>query len=111
MGHTSWNCLAAVLLTLTAIEAAEYSTYIGEPYDYHVARILTDASGNTYVAGSRTFPIGGAAVDAISLNDVFVKKLDASGKTIVFATITGKGNDVAAGLALDGAGNIYVAGS
>lgn len=111
MGHTSWNCLAAVLLTLTAIEAAEYSTYIGEPYDYHVARILTDASGNTYVAGSRTFPIGGAAVDAISLNDVFVKKLDASGKTIVFATITGKGNDVAAGLALDGAGNIYMAGS
>ena len=67
MGHTSWNCLAAVLLTLTAIEAAEYSTYIGEPYDYHVARILTDASGNTSTATATvTVPKsqnGAAAID------------------------------------------------
>ena len=50
-------------------------------------------------------------MNPIALNDVFIKKLDASGKTILFSTLTGKGNDVAAGLALDAAGNIYVAGS
>jgi uncharacterized protein (TIGR03437 family) len=111
MGPTSWKCLAAALCSLAAIQAAEFTTYIGESYDYHVARILTDAAGNTYVAGSRTFNIGGSLVNAFQLNDVFLKKLDAAGKTVLFATLTGKGNDVATGLALDAAGNIYVAGS
>ena len=111
MGRISYRCLAATLCSLAALQAGEYTTYIGESYDYHVARILTDAGGNTYVAGSRTFHIGGSAVNAISLNDVFIKKLDSSGKTILFTTLTGKGNDSAAGLALDAAGNIYVAGS
>ena len=111
MGPTSWKCLAAALCSLAAVRAAEYSTYIGESYDYHVALILTDAAGNTYAAGSRTFNIGNTPVNPIALNDVFIKKLDASGKTVLFSTLTGKGNDVATGLALDAAGNIYVAGS
>jgi len=111
MGSTSWKCLAAAFCSLAVIEASEYTTYIGESYDYHVARIVADAAGNTYVAGSRTFYIGGSAVDAIPLNDVFIQKLDPSGRVVLFTTLTGKGNDVATSLALDGAGNIYVAGS
>ena len=111
MGSLSWKCLAAAICSVAAIQAAEYTAFIGESFDYHVARILTDAAGNTYIAGSRTFNLGSSAVSAIPLNDVFVKKLDATGKTVLFTTITGKGNDVAAGLALDAAGNIYVAGS
>jgi len=111
MGPQLWKCLAAALCSLAVSPAAEYSTYIGDSFDYHIARILTDTAGNTYIAGSRTFNIGSSVLSAIALNDVFVKKLDAAGNTVLFATLTGKGNDVATGLALDAAGNIYVAGS
>jgi uncharacterized protein (TIGR03437 family) len=90
------------LCFLAALPAAEFTTYIGDVNDYHVARVVTDSAGNTYLAGSRNLG---------TLSEAVAMKLDPSGKIVLFTILSGKGSDTANGLALDAAGNIYVAGS
>jgi len=94
---------AAVLLIAGTLSAAEFSTYIGDANSYHIARVVADAAGNTYVAGNRDL--------AGPSTEVFVMKLDGAGAILLFATLSGKGSDTAQGLALDSSGNIYVAGT
>ncbi len=76
--------------------------------------IAVDSTGNAYVAGSATagFPtlsgfqttFGGGAADG------FVLKLNSSG-TLVYSTyLGGGGDDTANAIAIDGSGNVYVAG-
>lgn len=91
-----------MLLTAGTLSAAEYSTYIGDANQYHVARTVADSAGNTYIAGSRDL--------STQTSEVFIAKLDGAGKIVLFTTLTGKGSDIANDLALDPAGNIYVAG-
>ena len=98
MGSIGWRRLLATLCFLTALPAADFTTYIGDSNDYRVARVIADASGNTYVAGSRN---GG----------MFVMRLDAAGKITLFATLSGKGTDQPNDLAVDAAGNLYLAGA
>jgi uncharacterized protein (TIGR03437 family) len=98
MGPFGLRRMAAALCFLAALPAADFTTYIGDANDYRVARVMADASGNTYVAGSRD---GG----------MFVMKLDAAGKIALFATLSGKGTDQPNDLAVDAAGNLYLAGA
>ena len=98
MGFLAWRRLAAALCLLAALPAADFTTYVGDNKDYRVARVIADASGNTYVAGTRD---GG----------MFVVKLDALGKITLFATLSGKGMDQPNDLAVDAAGNLYLAGA
>ena len=102
MGLATCRHLGAALCFLAALPAAEFTTYIGDVNDYHVARVAADSAGNTYLAGSR---IVGALSEAV------VMKLDPTGKIVLFTILSGKGSDAANGLALDAAGNIYIAGS
>jgi uncharacterized protein (TIGR03437 family) len=96
---TNFLCRMAVALCfLAALPAADFTTYIGDTNDYRVARVMADASGNTYVAGSRD---GG----------IFVMRLDTAGKITLFATLSGKGTDQVNDLAVDAVGNLYVAGA
>jgi uncharacterized protein (TIGR03437 family) len=95
---------SAVLFVALALPAAEYSTYIGDQNTWTIRKLVIDASGNTYVAGSRSFA-------ATNTSEAIVAKLDTSGKTALLVNLGGKGNDVANALALDGAGNVYVAGA
>ena len=96
---TNFLCrMAAALCFLAALPAADFTTYIGDANDYRVARVMADAAGNTYVAGSRAAGI-------------FVMRLDSAGTITLFATLSGKGTDQPNDLAVDAAGNLYVAGS
>jgi uncharacterized protein (TIGR03437 family) len=96
MGPFAWRCLLAALCSL-ALPAADFTTYIGDTGGYRIARVIADAAGNTYVAGSRS-------------PGIFVLKPDPSGKIVLFATLNGKGMDQANDLAVDSAGNIFLAG-
>lgn len=95
--------LTLSLAAALAAQAAEFSTFIGDTSNYRVARIQADAAGNTYVAGSRSADAGAA--------EAFLMKLDPSGKIASFTTLSGKGNDTVNDLAIDPAGNLYIAGA
>ena len=90
--------LVIALCASSVLSAGDFTTYIGDANDYRVVRVVADAAGNTYVAGSRA-------------PDMFVMKLDGAGKAVMFAALNGKGIDQANDLAVDGSGNIYMAGS
>jgi hypothetical protein len=81
-----------------------------------VTALALDASGNLYAAGwteAIDFPVSNA-IQAVNRGgvDAFVFKLNAAGNTLLYATyIGGRGDDRAAGIAVDSAGQIYLAGS
>jgi uncharacterized protein (TIGR03437 family) len=118
----------ALFLTASTLGvAAEYSTYIGDQYPRTVASMTTDASGNTYVVGNRSTSSGPLSLELtlelVAVNnaispfyyspfpdDVFITKLDPSGKVLFTNVFAGKGYDSAASVAVDPSGNIYIAG-
>jgi hypothetical protein len=95
-----------------------YSTYLGgsSGHDYIASGIAVDGSGDAYVAGytnATDFP----TKDPIQgLNaggyDSFVAELAPGGSSLVYSTyLGGSGADWAFGIAVDGSGDAYVAGS
>lgn len=74
-----------------------------------------DANGNIFVSGdfegTRTF--GSVSLTAAGLADGYFSKYNSSGVSQWTVQISGSGSNIleAAGLAVDGAGNIYVAGN
>jgi hypothetical protein len=114
-----------VLVFATVATASEYTTYIGDSYPRSVAAITADAAGNTYLAGNRTSAINATVVLIATLtevplplvqappppNDVFVGKLDPSGKILFTAVFAGKAQDRGLAVAVDATGNVYVAGT
>ena len=78
------------------------ATYIGDQFPYQVTALTTDAAGNTYITGDR--------VIGQTLTDVFVTKLDPAGNILQTFTLSGKFADKANGIAVDRAGNIWLAG-
>ena len=95
---------SAILLSFlcAAVSASDFTTFIGDVSTYSVARVAADSAGNTYIAGTR---------NSGAISEVFVVKLDPTGKIVLFTVLSGKGSDAANDIALDSAGNIYVAGS
>jgi hypothetical protein len=92
-----------------------YCTYIGGRGDDRAYGIAVDAAGAAYVAGSTTsanFPVRGAYQSKLAGGrNAFVLKLAAAGNTLVYSTyLGGNGADIANGVAIDAAGNAYVAG-
>ena len=98
--------------------AIVYSTYLGGSGDDAAYRIAVDSSGNAYVAGqtdSASFPgVNGSSLQPANGggDDGFVTRINAAGTTILYSTfLGGTGSDYAGAIAVDGAGNAYVAGS
>jgi hypothetical protein len=97
--------------------ALVYSTYLGGLDNETLSRIVVDTSGNAYVTGgsrSLNFPTTAGAFQTANHGgfDAFVAKLNATGSALVYSTfIGGQGTgDSGNGLAIDSAGNAYVAG-
>jgi hypothetical protein len=107
----------AFVVKLNASNQVLYSTYLGGTGSSTGTGIAADAAGNAYVAGYTTapdFPVTPGAYQPSSHGgyDTFVAKLSADGSTILAATyFGGSGAEDTSGIALDGSGDVFVAGS
>ena len=95
-----------------------YATFLGGVNADVGNAIAADSAGNAYITGftqSPRFPRLNAVDTRIghSEQDVFVSKLNATGTALLYSTYIGgaKGIDSGNGIAVDSAGNAYVAGS
>lgn len=93
-----------------------YSTYLGGSGEDVAYGIGIDASGNTYVdgyTGSSNFPTVNAVQPANrGGTDAFAAKLSPGGTSLLYSTYLGGGSiDFASGIAVDAAGDAYIAGS
>jgi hypothetical protein len=93
-----------------------YSTFLGGVFEDYGYGIAVDGSGNAYVTGEtfstnfRTTP-GAYQMALGGTENAFVTELDPMGSTLAYSTyLGGSGNDAGQAIALDGLGNVYVAG-
>ncbi len=73
--------------------------------------VALDGSGNIYVAGDSDTAWGSPVRDYTALTDAFVAELSPSGGLEWNTFVGGTGYDGDIGIALDGNGNIYIAGA
>jgi hypothetical protein len=95
--------------------ALVFSTYLGGSQLDFGSSVAVDAWGNVYVTGitaSSDFPLAHALQPAFGgVSDAYVAKFDRWSGRLVFSTYLGGGaTDGGTGLAVDWAGNVYVAG-
>jgi Beta-propeller repeat/Abnormal spindle-like microcephaly-assoc'd, ASPM-SPD-2-Hydin len=96
--------------------ALVYSTYLGGSNNDFGYGIAVDSSGNAYITGntqSTDYPTANAFEPVVCANSCpsgggIVSKLNASGSALVYSTYLG-GNATGHGIAVDSAGNAYVA--
>ncbi|MFN8008575.1 MAG: SBBP repeat-containing protein [Terriglobia bacterium] len=100
-----------------------YSTFLGGGATDIPYGLAVDDRGNAYVAGftnSPDFPTTPGSIQTRYANgstpfgpaDAFISKLNPTGTALIYSTyLGGKGDDSAAGIAVDAAENAYVTGS
>lgn len=98
-----------------------YATYLGGTARDEAYGIAVDRTGNAYVTGetvSMDFPTNNAVqekcaeVQSTCPGEAFITKLSADGSAVLYSTyLGGSGGDSAFGIAVDSAGNAYVAGA
>ena len=128
VGRTTYGDIGgdAFVAKYTSAGALSYLTYLGGSADDAATAIAVDSSGNAYVTGfsaSSNFPttsgafqktFGGAGTGGyyLAFGDAFVAKLNPTGSALVYSTfLGGKDDDEGAGIAVDSAGNAYIAGA
>src|SRR5262249_5144700 len=91
---------------LTPAGTIVYSTYFGTPFGPADRRgFAVDPSGNAYVTGSVVVPGSNTGLD------VFLTKINPGGTSIIYTqTIRAAKDDIGKAIAVDSAGNAYVAG-
>lgn len=93
-----------------------YSTYLGGSNSDESSDIAVDSTGNAYITGytrSSDFPIASPLYGTLNgISDIFVAKLNATGSALLYSTyLGGSSGEYSYGIAVDGAGNAYVAGA
>ena len=109
----------AFVAKLDSSAGLEYSGYVGGSLSDYSRAVAIDGAGNAYIAGwttsnESTFPvlIGPDLTYNGGANDAFVAKVDSTGSNVEFCGyIGGAGLDQGQGVAVDGAGNVYVTGA
>ncbi len=104
----------AVVAKIAPDASLAYATFFGNGAADPTA-IAVDASGNAYLTG-----VAGPGLPTVNAlqptmaggnSDAFVARLDATASSLVFSTyLGGSGDESAPAIALDGSGNIYLAG-
>jgi len=113
LGHYDRSLPLVIDPTIT-LESATLLGGKGDDYAYSVA---TDSSGNIYATGSTTstdFPTTTGVfqvVNSAGTQQVFVAKLNSTLSALIYSTyLGGSGNQSGQGIAVDSAGNAYIAG-
>ena len=95
-----------------------YSTYLGGSGDEYAYAIAVDSSGNAFITGSTASigftnaPAGGAQTTTRGRSDCFIAKLNPYGTALGYFTfLGGSADDQCNGIAVDGNGNAFVAGT
>jgi hypothetical protein len=112
---TTTGCNATITELNSTGTALVYSTYLGGSLGSFVSGIGVDAEGSAYVAGntsSTDFPVTPGAYEVVSPGpgSGFVTKLNAAGSDLAYSTYFGDQFQAPVGIALDSAGNAYLAG-
>jgi uncharacterized protein (TIGR03437 family) len=114
----------AFVAKFSASGALVYLTYLGGSGDDAATAIAVDSSGNSYITGmtnSPNFPLanpfqgqfgGMGGQGYIRTGDAFVAKLNPAGTKLLYSTyLGGTRDDAGMAIAIDNAGNAYVAGA
>ncbi len=95
--------------------ALAFSTYLGGSAGEYATAVAVDAEGNVYVTGdtwSTDFPTLNPLQPTNKGDNIFIAKLNAAGTGLIYSTyLGGSSTDLAFGIAVDSAGDVYVAGS
>jgi hypothetical protein len=113
-GITSAGGLDAFVVSHDAGGTHRWSKRFGGAGEDVWRDVAVDGAGDVYVVGcfSGTVDFGGGAMTSSGGKDLAVVKLSgATGAHIFSWQLGGAGNDVGMSIALDGSGNIYLAGS
>ncbi|HKR94133.1 MAG TPA: choice-of-anchor D domain-containing protein, partial [Candidatus Angelobacter sp.] len=116
------NCTDGFVTKFSPTGELIYSTYLGGGNIDSASGVAIDAGGNAYVVGhteSDTFPVKNAIQPVLTGigGNMFLTKVNPTGTGLIFSTYFGGGFDSNGDtggtnrVALDPAGNIYVAGS
>ncbi len=107
----------AFVARLDALGRIDYASFLGGSGADTATGIAVDSSGSAYVTGytaSVDFPTMGSVPQTTykgGSHDAFVAKVNAAGSQFLYVTLLGgQGNDIADGIAVDGAGNAVVVG-
>jgi len=100
---------------LSSTGTLAWSSYLGGADNDFASRIAIDGSGSALLVGqtqSIDFPVsGGCDTTRGGTGDTFVTKISSAGAVVWSSYLGGSGTEASAGLAVDPAGNVLIAGS